>query len=125
MCEFAARSGFRRSGSVHGRGRPDCRLNRGADARAKTKRNETALGNAGTSGSEKADADVQVAQAAVDSAELDISFTRVRAPISGRAGAVLVREGNLVRGNGGAPLVVINQMAPIQARFAFHSSPAP
>src|SRR6266849_5903176 len=42
----------------------------------------------------------------------------VRAPIAGRTGRLLVREGNLVRANAADPLVVINQIRPILVRFA-------
>ena len=45
---------------------------------------------------EQAQADVLAAQAAVDAAQLDLEFTRVRAPIDGRAGRALVTAGNLV-----------------------------
>ena len=39
------------------------------------------------------------------------------APISGRTGALMVHEGNLVRANDAAPLVVINQVSPIYVSF--------
>jgi multidrug efflux system membrane fusion protein len=58
-------------------------------------------------------------------ARLNFGFASVRAPISGRAGAILVREGNLARANSSTPLVVINQMAPIQARFALPATDLP
>jgi len=45
---------------------------------------------------EQAQADVLAAQAAVDAAQLDLEFTRIRAPIDGRAGRALVTAGNLV-----------------------------
>ena len=41
-----------------------------------------------------------------------------RAPIAGRTGRLLVREGNLVRAQNPDPLVVINQIHPILVRFA-------
>jgi multidrug efflux system membrane fusion protein len=44
----------------------------------------------------EAQANVQAAQAAVDAARLNLEFTQVRAPISGRAGRALVTAGNLV-----------------------------
>ena len=44
----------------------------------------------------EAQASVAGAQAAVDAARLNLEFTRVRAPISGRAGRALVTAGNLV-----------------------------
>lgn len=45
---------------------------------------------------EQAAAQVQAAQAALDAARLNLEFTRVRAPIDGRAGRALVTAGNLV-----------------------------
>ncbi len=56
--------------------------------------------------------------AAVTRARLDLDRASVRAPISGRAGALLVKAGNLVRTSTGQPLVTINQLAPILVRFA-------
>ena len=44
----------------------------------------------------EAQANVQAAQAAVDAARLNLEFTQVRAPITGRAGRALVTAGNLV-----------------------------
>lgn len=44
----------------------------------------------------EAQANVTGAQAAVDAARLNLEFTQVRAPISGRAGRALVTAGNLV-----------------------------
>ncbi|HVP70925.1 MAG TPA: efflux RND transporter periplasmic adaptor subunit, partial [Gemmatimonadaceae bacterium] len=46
-------------------------------------------------------------RASVETARLNLQFATIRAPISGRAGAVLVKEGNLVKA-GGQPLVTIN-----------------
>jgi membrane fusion protein, multidrug efflux system len=57
-------------------------------------------------------------QAAVDQARLNLQYSTIRAPISGRTGSLLVREGNLVRANTQQPLVVINRIRPILARFA-------
>lgn len=60
---------------------------------------------------------VKADSAAVETARLDLSYTVIRAPISGRTGAVLVRVGNLVKANQ-SPLVVINQIHPILVRFS-------
>jgi multidrug efflux system membrane fusion protein len=57
-------------------------------------------------------------QAAVDQARLNLQYATIRAPISGRTGGLLVREGNLVRANADQPLVVINRIRPILVRFA-------
>ena len=56
--------------------------------------------------------------AAVATAQLNLEWATIRAPISGRTGRLLVREGNLVRANSPDPLVVINQIHPILVRFA-------
>jgi multidrug efflux system membrane fusion protein len=61
-------------------------------------------------------------QAAVDQAQLNLQYATIRAPIAGRTGTLLVREGNLVRANATQPLVTINQLRPILVRFAV---PAP
>jgi membrane fusion protein, multidrug efflux system len=57
-------------------------------------------------------------QAAVDQAQLNLQYATIRAPISGRTGSLLLREGNLVRANSPEPLVVINRLRPILVRFA-------
>lgn len=56
--------------------------------------------------------------AAMSRARVDLDRASVRAPISGRAGGLLVKAGNLVRTSTGQPLVQINQIAPILVRFA-------
>jgi membrane fusion protein, multidrug efflux system len=56
-------------------------------------------------------------QAAVDTAKLNLQFTRITAPMSGRAGALAVHVGDLVRANDTAPMVVVNQMSPIDVTF--------
>ena len=61
-------------------------------------------------------------QAQIDQARLSLQYATVRAPITGRAGSLLVREGNLVRAGSGDALVVINQMAPIRVRFSVPAS---
>lgn len=57
-------------------------------------------------------------QAAVDQARLNLQYATIRAPITGRTGSLLVREGNLVRGTTSEPLVKINRLRPILVRFA-------
>lgn len=61
-------------------------------------------------------ASVQADRAAVDNAQLELDYTTIRAPISGRTGRLIVRQGNVVRANA-EPLVVINQLRPIFVRF--------
>src|SRR5947207_9586889 len=61
---------------------------------------------------------VRADSAAVANAQLNLEWAAIRAPIAGRTGRLLVREGNLVRANAADPLVVINQIRPIRVRFA-------
>jgi multidrug efflux system membrane fusion protein len=63
-------------------------------------------------------------QAAVDQAQLNLQYATIRAPIAGRTGSLLVRQGNLVRADG-STLVTINQLRPILARFAVPASHLP
>ncbi|WP_077964952.1 efflux RND transporter periplasmic adaptor subunit [Ensifer adhaerens] len=65
-------------------------------------------------------AEVEIAKATVAAAELDLSFTRVAAPIGGRVDRVRVNEGNLVTGgNAGAAtlLTTIVSTAPLYVYF--------
>jgi multidrug efflux system membrane fusion protein len=54
----------------------------------------------------------------IENARLNLQYTRIMAPISGRTGALNVHQGDLVRANDTAPLVVINQLAPIYVSFS-------
>jgi multidrug efflux system membrane fusion protein len=51
-------------------------------------------------------------RAAIEKAKLDLEYCAIRAPISGRTGNLLVHEGNVVKANDIA-LVVINQVQPV------------
>jgi multidrug efflux system membrane fusion protein len=65
-----------------------------------------------------AEAVVEADRAAVDNAKVQLSYCFIYSPVTGRVGSYLVNEGNLVRVNDGAPLVVINQVSPIFVSFA-------
>jgi len=68
------------------------------------------------------EATIQSDSAAVDNARLNLEYTTVRSPISGRTGSLLIKEGNVVRAQGSSPIVTVNQTRPILVRFAV---PAP
>src|SRR5438876_5419501 len=55
---------------------------------------------------QEAKAALQAAQAALDSARLDLEYTQVRAPIDGRVSRALLTEGNYVSGVAGATTVL-------------------
>jgi multidrug efflux system membrane fusion protein len=69
------------------------------------------------SNSAQYDAAVQADNAAVESAKVSLQYTKIYSPIAGRAGDVLVHEGNLIKANDVA-MVVINQISPIYADFS-------
>jgi len=64
-------------------------------------------------------ANVSAAKAALDSAQLQLSFTTVRSPVEGRASRAEVTRGNLVTGgnNGGTLLTTVVSVDPIYVYF--------
>jgi len=71
-----------------------------------TRKAATAQGNAA----------VRAAEAAVAAAKLDLQFTEVRAPISGRAGRALVTEGNLAQADA-TLLTTLVSLDPVHVHF--------
>jgi multidrug efflux system membrane fusion protein len=61
-------------------------------------------------------------RATVENAKVQLQYATITAPISGRTGALLVNQGNLVRANDASPLVTINQVSPISVTFAIPES---
>lgn len=72
-----------------------------------------------------AEATVAADRAALGTAKFNLDNTTIRAPIAGRTGNLLVREGNVVHGAGSTPLVVIDQIRPILVRFAVPATELP
>jgi multidrug efflux system membrane fusion protein len=63
----------------------------------------------------KADAAiVQSDKAAIDVARINLGYTQIRSPITGKTGAILIQPGNLVTASGSNPLVTITQLQPIK-----------
>lgn len=62
-------------------------------------------------------AQVAADQAALDAAQLDLDFTTVRSPITGRTGVRQVDAGNVVTANQAAGLVVVTSLQPIDVLF--------
>jgi membrane fusion protein, multidrug efflux system len=61
----------------------------------------------------------QADQAMIENAQLQLSYTEIRAPIDGRTGNLLIHQGNVVKANDvGNPLVVITRVHPIYVTFA-------
>jgi multidrug efflux system membrane fusion protein len=63
-------------------------------------------------------ATVAADQAALDSAKVNLSYTSIPAPISGRIGTVALKIGSSVRAADSTALVTINQIKPILVAFS-------
>jgi multidrug efflux system membrane fusion protein len=93
-----------------------------AQAEAALARDKAQAANADAA---SATANLAGSQAAVDQARLNLQYATIRAPIAGKTGSLRVREGNLVRTTDATPLVTINQIRPILARFAVPAANLP
>ena len=67
-------------------------------------------------GLESAKANLAADLAQVEKAKLDVAYCKVRSPIAGRTGTLLVNSGNVVKANE-TNLVVVNRTSPIFAIF--------
>ena len=66
----------------------------------------------------EADANLKAAEAALQTAQLNLSYTEVRAPVTGRVGKLEITTGNLIAAGPGAPvLTTIVSINPIYASF--------
>lgn len=94
------RAELARANAELARARTQAELGRSEAARAKKLAEQQAISTESweqrRAAADQAVADMQAAQAAVDSARLNLEFTQVRAPIDGRAGRAMVTAGNLV-----------------------------
>ena len=63
-------------------------------------------------------ATVNASESAVDNMRVQTEYAVIRSPIQGRAGKILIQQGNLVKANDTPSLVIINQLAPIYVSFA-------
>jgi membrane fusion protein (multidrug efflux system) len=64
-----------------------------------------------------ADDQVRAAQALLRQAELNLSYTEIRSPVSGIAGLATVRVGNLVGQDGPTLLTTVSQIEPMRVNF--------
>ena len=62
-------------------------------------------------------ASIQADQGQIDSIRLQLAYTRINAPITGRAGLRLVDPGNMIKANDAGGLVVLAQVEPIAVVF--------
>ena len=72
----------------------------------------------------QAEADVASARAALDSATINLAYTRVTAPVSGRIGKSVVTPGALVTAGQAAALATVQQVDPIYVDLTQSSADA-
>jgi RND family efflux transporter MFP subunit len=70
-----------------------------------------------TTAAERGAAAVRAAEAALATARLNLEWTQVRAPISGRVGRAQVTQGNLVQAGGPTVLTTVVSLDPIYVSF--------
>ncbi len=63
-------------------------------------------------------ANIVADKAAVQTAELNLQYTKIYSPLDGRAGNLNLNAGNIVKANPDNPMLVINQIRPIYVEFA-------
>ena len=61
---------------------------------------------------------VNADQAAIDNAQAMLGYTKIIAPLSGRAGLRQVDQGNIIRASDATGLVIITQLQPIAVQFS-------
>jgi multidrug efflux system membrane fusion protein len=67
-----------------------------------------------------------VAKAQAEAARLNLEFTKIKSPVDGKTGAMLVQQGNMVIANlTTTPLVTIDQIQPIKVSFALPQTDLP
>jgi multidrug efflux system membrane fusion protein len=67
---------------------------------------------------ESARASIRADEERVAEAKLNLSYTKIHAPIAGHVGAVMIKEGNLIKENDTMPLVTILQVTPVYVSYA-------
>jgi membrane fusion protein, multidrug efflux system len=70
------------------------------------------------SAAEALKANLEADQAAVQTAELNLQYTRISSPIDARAGNLNLNVGNIAKANADTPMVVLNQIRPIYVQFS-------
>lgn len=70
----------------------------------------------------QAEAEVAAAKASLESARINLAYTRVTAPISGRIGRSMVTEGALVTASQATPLATIQQLSSVYVDVTQSSS---
>jgi multidrug efflux system membrane fusion protein len=98
------------------------------DAKAKSERFKRlfAQNAVGAQDEDDAQAAYAVAKSNADAARLNLEFTKIRSPVEGKTGPILVQAGNTVIANlTTTPLVTIDQIRPIKVSFSLPQTDLP
>ena len=71
------------------------------------------------------DATVAADRANLESAQVQLTYATIAAPMSGRTGLLQVHPGNLVRANDTQPIVTINKITPVYVSFSVPEAQLP
>ncbi|MDR6990141.1 efflux RND transporter periplasmic adaptor subunit [Luteimonas sp. 3794] len=114
------RAALQRAEAELARARADAQLATTRHARAQQLIDASAISRddfeARSAGRAEAEAAVRGAQAAVETARLDLAFTEVRAPVAGRAGRAMLTTGNLAQADASMLTTVVSQ-DPVHVYF--------
>ncbi|MCD9097487.1 efflux RND transporter periplasmic adaptor subunit [Luteimonas fraxinea] len=114
------RAALQRAEAELARARADAQLATTRHARAQSLIDASAISRddfeARSAGRAEAEAAVRGAQAAVETARLDLAFTEVRAPVAGRAGRAMLTTGNLAQADASMLTTVVSQ-DPVHVYF--------
>ncbi|HEY3637213.1 MAG TPA: efflux RND transporter periplasmic adaptor subunit [Rhizomicrobium sp.] len=96
-------------------------VNLAAQGAASSQQRDQAVATAGADA-----ATVEADKAAVQTAQLNLGYTTIRSPITGKTGPILIQPGNLITANNnGSPLVTITQLQPIKVSMFLPQSDLP
>lgn len=65
-----------------------------------------------------ATATIAADEAAIESARVKLDYCKIKSPMDGVAGKLLIHEGNMIKANDVTPLVIVNKISPIYVTFA-------
>lgn len=68
---------------------------------------------------QQAEGSVKIDQAAISNAKLQLTYSRITAPIAGRVGLKQVDIGNFITSSSTTPIVIITQTTPIDALLRY------
>jgi len=68
---------------------------------------------------------LELDKVAIETAKLQLQYTKIYAPVAGKTGALQVHVGSLVRTTDTSPMVVLNQITPVRVTFSLPAANLP